>query len=75
VGKNRNGGRPRKPESRYKTLTVTPTRAALHFVRGHFKDYSVKGLFGKYKKVYWWDSQVRREVGGVVDKEYWVKRK
>ena len=35
---------------------------ALHFVRGHFKDYSVKGLFGKYKKVYWWDSQVRGEV-------------
>ena len=48
---------------------------ALHFVRGHFKDYSVKGLFGKYKKVYWWDSQVRGEVmGGVVDKDYRVKR-
>ncbi len=48
---------------------------ALHFVRGHFKDYSVKGLFGKYKKVYWWDSQVRGEVkGGVVDKDYRVNR-
>jgi hypothetical protein len=48
---------------------------ALHFVRGHFKDYSAKGLFGKYKKVYWWDSQVRGEVkGGVVDKDYRVKR-
>ena len=48
---------------------------ALHFVRGHFKDYSVKGLFGKYKEVYWWDSQVRGEVsGGVVDKDYRVKR-
>ena len=43
-------------------------------MRGHFKDYSVKGLFGKYKKVYWWDSQVRGEViGGVVDKDYRVK--
>jgi hypothetical protein len=44
-------------------------------VRGHFKDYSVKGLFGRYKGVYWWDSQVRGEVnGGVVDKDYRVKR-
>lgn len=95
--KNHDEARPRKPEIRYKTLTVTPPRAAqqrgpgageqggksageaepkaLHFVRGHFKDYSVKGLFGKYKKVYWWDSQVRGEVmGGVVDKDYRVKK-
>ena len=48
---------------------------ALHFGRGHFKDYSVKGLFGKYKKGDWWDRQVRGEVmGGVVDKDYRVKR-
>jgi hypothetical protein len=94
--KNHSGTRPGTPEIRYKTLTVTPPRAAqqrgigeqgangageaepkaLHFVRGHFKDYSVKGLFGKYKKVYWWDSQVRGEVsGGVVDKDYRVKGK
>ncbi len=48
---------------------------ALRSVRGHLKDYSVKGLFAKYKGVYWWDSQVRGEVGGgVVDKDYRVKR-
>lgn len=48
---------------------------ALHFVRGHFKDYSVKGLFGRYKGVYWWDSQVRGEARtGVVDKDYRLRR-
>ena len=51
------------PYIQYKTLEVTPLRAvrqggtrkdgtpepkALHFVRGHFKDFSDKGLFGKY---------------------------
>ena len=49
-------------------------RKALHFVRGHFKDYSVKGL-RKYKGMYWWDSQVRGEVNGrVVHKSCRVKR-
>ncbi len=83
--------RQRVPEIRYKVLSVTPAAVkhrgpasegggevepkALHFVRGHFKDYSVKGLFGRYKGVYWWDSQVRGEVnGGVVDKDYRVRR-
>jgi hypothetical protein len=42
---------------------------ALHVVRGHFKDYSVKGLIGKYKEVYWWDSKVRGEVGGA----WWIR--
>lgn len=78
------------PYIQYKTLEVTPLRTvrqggtrkdgtpepkALHFVRGHFKDFSDKGLFGKYKGVYWWDSQVRGDVGkGIVDKDYRVSR-
>lgn len=76
------------PYIQYKTLEVTPLRTvrqggtrkdgtpepkALHFVRGHFKDFSDKGLFGKYKGVYWWDSQVRGDVAkGIVDKDYRV---
>ena len=76
------------PYIQYKTLEVTPLRTvrqggtrkdetpepkALHFVRGHFKDFSDKGLFGKYKGVYWWDSQVRGDAGkGIVDKDYKV---
>ena len=32
-------------------------RSAAKIVRGHFKDYSKRGLFGKYKGLYWWDEQ------------------
>lgn len=78
------------PYIQYKMLEVTPLRTvrqggtrkdgtpepqALHFVRGHFKDFSDKGLFGKYKGVYWWDSQVRGDVSkGIIDKDYVVKQ-
>jgi len=78
------------PYIQYKTLEVTPLRTvrqggtrkdgtpepkALHFVRGHFKDFSDKGLFGKYKGVYWWDSQVRGDTAkGIIDKDYRVSR-
>jgi hypothetical protein len=55
----------------YKLLDVVP----LHFVRGHLKDYSVTGLFGWHKGIYWWDSQVRGEARmGVVDKDYRLRR-
>lgn len=76
------------PYIQYKMLEVTPLRTvrqggtrkdgtpepkALHFVRGHFKDFSDKGLFGKYKGVYWWDSQVRGDSAkGIIDKDYRV---
>lgn len=78
------------PYIQYKTLEVKPLRKvyqngkqqggepepkALHFVRGHFKDFTAKGLFGKYKGVYWWDSTVRGDVSkGVIDKDYRVSR-
>lgn len=69
----------------YKTLKVNPMAEAtqtksknnagnknpLHVCRGHFKDYRKKGLFGKYKGIYWWDSQVRGNAEiGEVKKDY-----
>lgn len=46
----------------------TGIKQALHICRGHFKDYSIgKGLFGRYKGLYWWDDMVRgsKEVGEI----------
>ena len=55
----------------------TGLRQALHICRGHFKDYSKGGgLFGKYKGLYWWESQVRGSVSeGTIVKDYSVKAK
>lgn len=41
---------------------------ALHFARGHFKDFrNGPGLFGKYKALYWWGPQLRgHSLNGVV---------
>lgn len=79
------------PSVEYKILSVAPlrkaiqvereavsgtsVRKALHFARGHFKDFSQgKGLFGKHKGLYWWHDQVRGDVAqGVIDKDYRVK--
>ena len=51
----------------------TGIKQAIHICRGHFKDYrgSNKGLFGKYKGLYWWDAHLAGspEHGSVV-KEY-----
>ena len=49
-------------------------RNALHFVRGHFKDFSHGGgLFGKYKGLYWWSPRLRGSASsGIVKKEYMV---
>jgi hypothetical protein len=55
---------------------TTGLKKALHICRGHFKDYSKHGLFGKYKGLYWWESHVRGSVDeGVVVKDYNVKAK
>lgn len=54
-----------KPESAIKR--------ALHICRGHFKDYREKGLFGKYKGIYWWGMQARGSSdAGEVIKDYVV---
>lgn len=50
----------------------TGLKYALHICRGHFKDYSEgRGLFGKYKGLYWWESHVRGAAeSGLVVKDY-----
>lgn len=79
-----------RPLVRYHTLEIEPMkqilrregqsetlglRKALHICRGHFKDYTERGLFGKYHGLYWWDSQVRGNLTeGAVVKDYAVKQ-
>ena len=48
---------------------------ALHICRGHFKDYrDGKGLFGKHKGLYWWDSTVKGNANnGEIKKDYALK--
>jgi hypothetical protein len=39
------------------------SRQAAAIMRGHFKDYREgKGLFGRYKGLYWWDQQLRGDI-------------
>ncbi len=76
-----------KSALKFKVLQIDPMRArvkreakpgenevkvALHLCRGHFKDYRESGgLFGKYKGLYWWDSQVRgTDESGRIIKDY-----
>lgn len=75
------------PRTKYYTLNIKPMqrileeeghagttglKLALHICRGHFKDFrNGSGLFGKYKGMYWWDSQVRGDTKhGEVVKDY-----
>lgn len=77
------------PSVKYKTLVVNSLKKesstvangksgsiknALHFVRGHFKDFSHGGgLFGRYKGMYWWSPRLRGDASsGVVKKDYRV---
>jgi hypothetical protein len=51
-----------KPERRAagETDEEERSRTALHFARGHFKDFrGGPGLFGKHKELYWWGPQLR----------------
>jgi hypothetical protein len=80
--------RRRRPLFRYHVLEIEPLkrvlavegnaaevglRRALHICRGHFKDYRQRGLFGKHRGIYWWESYVRGELhSGVVTKDYEV---
>ena len=80
-------GRSGKTVLSFKTLHIEPMKArarseattgeshlrrALHICRGHFKDFREgPGLFGKYKGLYWWDSQVRgTDESGRIIKDY-----
>lgn len=86
IGNRKKRGR-NAPEVRYHTLQIEPMKKllnregnaeetgikhALHICRGHFKDFTKgKGLFGRYKNVFWWDSQVRGSgENGVTIKDY-----
>lgn len=77
------------PRTKYYTLNIRPMqriledeghistnglKQALHICRGHFKDYrDGAGLFGRYKGMYWWESQVRGDKKyGEVHKNYRV---
>lgn len=50
-------------------------RHALHICRGHFKDYRQRGLFGRHKGMFWFESHLRgsAEVGTAV-KDYRVRQ-
>jgi hypothetical protein len=78
----RNG---QKPPFRYHVLTIRPVSGrgggngngepvALHWKRGHFKDFSEKGLFGsdKHKGVYWWSPHLAGRAKRIVGKDYRV---
>jgi hypothetical protein len=53
-------------------LSGTGIQKALHICRGHFKDFSQgKGLFGKFKGMYWWEPQARgSSTAGILVKDY-----
>jgi hypothetical protein len=79
-----------KPKIVYRTLEIEPMKKimreegqsettgiknALHICRGHFKDYTEgRGLFGLYRDIFWWDSQIRGHLEeGIVLKDYDIK--
>lgn len=79
-----------KPVITFKTLNIHPIRKqypereekesgdkrSFHIVRGHFKDFREKGLFGsdKHKGIYWWDMHTAGDADiGIVAKDYKVK--
>lgn len=76
-----------RPPITHKTLDITPMqrvirseggakcgpRQALHIMRGHFKRFEEKPLFGKHKGMWWWSSQLRGTLKrGYVKKTYEV---
>jgi hypothetical protein len=49
-------------------------KRALHICRGHFKDYTKRGLFGKIHGVFWWSEHLAGALQrGLVKKEYSVR--
>jgi hypothetical protein len=80
----------KKPLLRYHTLNIEPMKRvlrteggatessglkrALHICRGHFANYTDKGLFGKYFGRFWVPAHVRGTIEeGIVAKDYAVK--
>jgi hypothetical protein len=76
-----------RPPVVYKTLDIAPmlrvissqggpgcgAKEALHIMRGHFKRFEERPLFGKHRGMWWWPSQVRGTLThGYVKKTYEV---
>jgi len=55
--------------------TVAVGSKGFHLCRGHFKNYkNGKGLFGRYKGVYWWLARVRgTDKSKIIVKDYEIK--
>lgn len=55
-------------------VSKSQSNRPMTIVRGHFKDFrDGKGLFGKYKDIYWWDQHVIGDPElGVIEKDYKV---
>lgn len=54
--------------------STTGLKHALSICRGHFKNYHERGLFGRYKGMYWWGSHIRgRSDHGVTVKDYAIQ--
>lgn len=48
---------------------------ALHICRGHFKHFGERGLFGKWKGMFWWPMHVRGSArSGLVISDYEIER-
>lgn len=46
----------------------------LHICRGHFKDFTRHGLFGRHKGIYWWPMYLRGSLAhGAISKDYEVQ--
>jgi len=46
----------------------------MHTCRGHFKNYTEKGLFNKFKGIYWWNNHLKgSELLGKIQKDYKIK--
>jgi hypothetical protein len=50
----------------------TSIAKALHICRGHFKDFTEKGVFGKHKGWYWWHPHIRGTAHRIIIKDYEV---
>ncbi|CAB4130500.1 hypothetical protein UFOVP130_7 [uncultured Caudovirales phage] len=46
-------------KERFESISQGEIERRLHICRGHFKDYRERGLFGREKGLFWWDSCVR----------------
>lgn len=79
-----------RPLVKYKTLVISPhfrnrpgatsglgvRMNPLHICRGHFKQFDDRPLFGKYRGLFWWESQIRgNKKQGVVLKDYKIREK